>query len=116
MYWTTKDGKEIDIGDLETSHLINIIKMLVKNVAYKLQAHEPIYYCEYGSISMCDDDIYYECYPVYADNINVALGMFAEWDGLRAELTKRLGSHEFLELCNKYLVSLGYDYEVDEVQ
>ena len=31
MKWTTKEGKESDIRDLETSHLENILKMLIKS-------------------------------------------------------------------------------------
>ena len=50
MKWTTKDNVTKDIRDLETSHLENILKMLIKNDG------DTIYY---GG-GMFPDEMYYD--------------------------------------------------------
>ncbi len=30
IYWTTKDGKKIDIDEMSVEHLINVLKMIVR--------------------------------------------------------------------------------------
>ena len=31
-YWTTKDGREIDVDKMSTNHLRNTLKLILKNV------------------------------------------------------------------------------------
>jgi len=129
MYWTTKAGEKILITDLETSHLENIIKLMLMVCAK-----------ESSSILTSKDRAYFEAtrylngeHAIYCIDeewarddwerenevldFNEWLNSFKEWVYLREELAKRMGSDDlFIIRCNKYLVSLGYDYEVDGAQ
>jgi hypothetical protein len=31
VYWTTKDGSQIDVDEMSISHLRNVLKMIIKN-------------------------------------------------------------------------------------
>jgi len=31
-YWTTKDGTKIDVDDMSTDHLRNVLKMILRNI------------------------------------------------------------------------------------
>jgi hypothetical protein len=32
IYWTTKDGRKIDIDEMDINHLRNTLKMIVRNI------------------------------------------------------------------------------------
>lgn len=47
-YWTTKDGKRLDIREMETDHIQNTIKLLKRNI-HKVEDEDEAYknYVEY---------------------------------------------------------------------
>lgn len=45
-YWTTKDGKRLDIREMETSHIKNTINMMKRNIK-NMDKEEKEYYQEY---------------------------------------------------------------------
>tara|TARA_R110000782_G_scaffold59794_1_gene123868 strand:+ start:162 stop:389 length:228 start_codon:yes stop_codon:yes gene_type:complete len=36
-YWTTKDGKKIDVDDMTESHLRNVLKMILRNQKERIE-------------------------------------------------------------------------------
>lgn len=34
-YWTTKDGRKIDVDDMDIDHLRNTLKMILRNIQNK---------------------------------------------------------------------------------
>ena len=34
-YWTTKDGRKIDVDDMDVNHLRNTLKMILRNIQNK---------------------------------------------------------------------------------
>lgn len=33
-YWTTKEGKKVDVDEMSTEHLRNVLKMILKKTSY----------------------------------------------------------------------------------
>jgi hypothetical protein len=40
-YWTTKDGRKIDVDTMDVQHLRNTLKMIINNQV-RVQASEPV--------------------------------------------------------------------------
>jgi len=46
-YWTTKDGKEIDVDKMSTDHLRNVLKMILRNLNTAKSKPKPMGNIEY---------------------------------------------------------------------
>jgi hypothetical protein len=44
IYWTTKDGRKIDIDEMDINHLRNILKMIMRNRKKHKEAVEDIFF------------------------------------------------------------------------
>ena len=58
-YWTTKNGEEIKISDMEISHIKNCIKMLERDAIEGVEAITSYGYCENDNYISGDVDILY---------------------------------------------------------
>jgi len=47
-YWTTKDGREIDVDEMSTDHLRNALKMILRNLDTAKSKPKPM-----GNIESC---------------------------------------------------------------
>lgn len=77
--WTTKEGNEIEISGMETSHILNTIKMLERKAADGFE-----YIISYGVVDGGDDpgDVVF----VQGEE---ALNTFKEYAWLKEELATR---------------------------
>lgn len=60
VYWTTKDGRKVDVDDMDLTHLRNTLKMILRNRQKTVQKRPRLnYFTLNGDIaqSMVDDAI-----------------------------------------------------------
>lgn len=64
-YWTTADGKKIDVDHLEVSHMRNILKQIIRNNEFlelqQLKAKKNKFFELHGDIAQMSIDQYDEC-------------------------------------------------------
>ena len=46
-YWTTKDGRKIDVDEMSTDHLRNALKMILRNIDNATSKPQPMGNIEY---------------------------------------------------------------------
>lgn len=65
--WTTKDGIEIPLRELDDNHIHNIKLMIEQKTKKGLLV-------EYGSGCLCVDDYWYDCETLYGEDAKRKLG------------------------------------------
>jgi len=89
--WVTREGRVIPVAKMETSHLVNVAKLIIRQVA-----------------QFCDDEF------MGADDEDFIAYLTDEpfWPHLCVELDKR--HIDVRKLVNEYLMANGYDFRLED--
>lgn len=101
--WITKEDRVIPVADMETSHLINVAKLIAVTMAELLRESIDNYVAAYDYES--------DFYPGYL-NLTSYLSSHAFWPHLCAELDKR--HIDVVKLVNDYLSANGYNFRLED--
>lgn len=128
--WTTREGVVLQIAEMETSHLINCLKLLLRNAVKWALAHDRrMIGTSRGSMlglpephgemarelwSMDDDDdddapLHFTLTDVFFSLADV-LDYMPNSQSIRDELTKRLGMPAVMNIIDNYLKQIGCPY------
>jgi hypothetical protein len=116
--WVTKEGRVIPVAEMETSHLINVAKLITRQIA-RLCAdewHETVISAEnflHGEAALTSiDGGGYEYGEVEDEEFTAYLIDEPIWPHLSAELDKR--HIDVVKLVNEHLVENGYDFRLED--
>jgi hypothetical protein len=100
--WVTKEGRVIPVAEMETSHLVNVTKLLALTTVKRLREDIDDYAILHDYEDYC---------PGYLD-YSVYLTAHSFWPHLCAELDKR--HIDVVKLVNEHLAANGYDNRLGE--